>query len=87
MPTTLPRHTITETSDVKTWLDEAARTWPDAQSRSDLIKRLMERGYESVAQQEEDLVERRRRAIRAASGSLPGVWPSGWYEQYKQEEW
>ena len=87
MPTTLPRHTITETSDIKIWLDDAALTWPDAVSRTDLIKRLMERGHESVTQQQEALVAHRRRAIKAASGSLPGVWPSGWYERYKQEEW
>jgi len=87
MPTTLPRHTITETSEVRGWLDDAARVWPDAQSRADLVKRLMDQGHQVVVQEQEALVEHRRRAIRAASGSMPGVWPSGWYEQYKQEEW
>jgi len=86
MPTVLPRRTVTETLDVQQWLDDAARIWPDAGgNRNVLAKRLMEVGHDQVSGAQAQLVSRRRQAIRAASGSMPGVWPPGWYATYKDE--
>jgi len=86
MPTALPRHTITETADVKQWLDAAALTWPDAGgNRNVLVKRLMEVGHRQVEGSQAQVVSRRRSAIKAASGSMPGLWPTGWYTTYKDE--
>ena len=88
MPTTLPRHTITETPDVKTWLDDAARLWvDDAGDRPALIKRLLESGHRGVTASLDDATQRRRQAIKAASGSMTGLWPAGWYADYKRDEW
>lgn len=88
MPTTLPRHTITETADVKAWLDEASLIWPDeASTRASLLKRLLEAGHQATADQFADITQNRRNAIEDASGTLTGLWPAGWYEQYKQDEW
>ena len=88
MPTTLPRHTITETPEIKAWLDEAAQAWPElAPNRARLFRRLLEQGHDAVVQQRDDLVQRRLKLIEDASGSMPGVWPPGWYERYKQEDW
>jgi len=88
MPTSLQRYAITETPDVKAWLDGAAKAWPDqAGNRSALIKRLLEAGYRSAATDIDQAVQRRCRLIEAASGSMPGVWPANWYQRYKQDEW
>jgi len=88
MPTTLPRHTITETPDVKTWLDAAAKVWvDDADNRGALVRRLLEAGHQSATDVLEDATNRRRRLIQSVSGSMPDVWPPNWYQQYKQDEW
>jgi len=79
---------ITETPDVQTWLDDAARAWPDdAANRAALLRRLLASGHEKVDAMLDDVARRRRDLVRAASGSMAGVWPAGWYEQYKQDEW
>jgi len=88
MPTSLQRHAITETPDVKAWLDDAAKVWPDqAGNRSVLIKRLLEAGHRNATATIDQAVQRRRQLIEAASGSMPDVWPRDWYQQYKQDEW
>ena len=86
MPTNLERHTITETPDVRGWLDDAARLWPeDALNRTRLVKRLLAAGHREVVSKVDTAVQRRIALIAQASGSMPGVWTPGWYEQYKQE--
>jgi len=88
MPTILPRHTVTETPDVKTWIDDAARFWSDdADDRSALIKRLLEAGHRVATTGLDETAVRRRQIILAASGSMAGVWPVDWYARYKQDEW
>ena len=86
MPTLLPRRTVTETSDVQKWLDDTALIWPDALgNRNVLAKRLMAAGYAQVTDAQTQQVGQRRQAIRSASGSMPGLWPAGWYADYKDE--
>ncbi|MDE0579754.1 MAG: hypothetical protein F4124_07125 [Acidimicrobiia bacterium] len=40
MPTTRPRHSVTETDEITDVLDEASRKWPDA-PRAGLIRLIM----------------------------------------------
>jgi len=88
MPTSLPRHTITETSDVKAWLDAAAKVWvDDADNRPALVRRLLEAGHQTASEVLEDATSKRRQLIQSASGSMPDVWPPDWYQQYKRDEW
>jgi len=88
MPTALPRHTITETPDVKAWLDAAATVWvDDADNRPALLRRLLEAGHQSATDSLADATTHRTQLISRVSGSMPDVWPPNWYQQYKQDEW
>jgi hypothetical protein len=77
MPTTRPRHPVTETDDIAEILDEAARRWPDT-PRSRLIQRVLADwaagGRSPTA---------RAAARRALTGALPGS--AGLYD--RREEW
>lgn len=71
MPTSRPRHTITETDDVANALDDAARRWPAERSRRrQLLLRLVREGHLTIRADREDDKERRRAAIRRTSGTL-----------------
>lgn len=48
VPTSKPRHQLTETDDIAAALDLAAERWP-SDSRSDLARRLILLGAQSVA--------------------------------------
>lgn len=75
MPTTRPRHTITETDEVARALDEAARRWPqDAGARARLLVRLVEKGRAAISGDRERGAQDRRRAVRETAGSLTGVY-------------
>lgn len=65
MPTTRPRHPITETDEIAQILDEAAKRWPDA-PRSRLIQRVL---ADWAAGGRAPSAEARAR--RALVGSLP----------------
>ncbi len=67
MPTTLPRHQITETPAVAQALDIAARRWPH-DPRSKLLLRLLHAGSDALEQERNDAVRRQVDAIDATSG-------------------
>jgi hypothetical protein len=84
MPTTRPRHTLTETDELAAALDTAARRWPeDAQSRSRLLLRLVQAGQRAISE-ECDLGRARRRAtIERTAGALTGVYPPDYLERLR----
>jgi len=84
MPTTLPRHAITETPQIAAMLDDAAVLWPDA-SRADLIRRLLSAGHDVVTDAQTDRRRSRLAAVRAAAGSMPDVWPTNAAQSLKDE--
>ena len=86
MPTMLPRYTITETSEVRGWLDDAERMWPETSTRADLVRRLIKEGHKAISEKQETMAEQRRRAIKEASGSLTGVFPPDAHQRFL-EEW
>jgi hypothetical protein len=61
MPTTRPRHFVTETDDLAEALDEAARRWPNL-SRAQLLVRLALEGHRAA---------NRRRTNGVVAGSRP----------------
>ncbi|MDR2973226.1 MAG: hypothetical protein LBV00_00735 [Propionibacteriaceae bacterium] len=69
MPTTLLRHSITETPDIAEAIDTAEALWPDT-SRADALRRLIAKGAEAARL---DLATRRA-AIDKWAGSLPDVY-------------
>jgi hypothetical protein len=86
MPTVRPRHAVIETDDITSALRIAARRWPADRDRpSVLIRHLIEAGATAAARGEEDAIALRRAAIRAASGSMTGVYEPGYLERLRDE--
>lgn len=84
MPTTRPRHSITETGDIAEALADAARRWPeDAGSPSRLLLRLLRAGHEVLRREQE--AERRRAAVEATSGLLTGIYPQGYLAELRTD--
>lgn len=87
MPTTRPRHLITETEQLALALDDAARRWPeDRASRAKLLLHLVEEGHLALL---DNAAERRRTrlaAVRKTSGALTGMFGPGYLKQLR-EDW
>lgn len=84
MPTTRPRHTVTETERVSVALDAAEQRWP-GERRSELLRRLIEAGHEALAASEQDQRRRREQAVEATAGALEGAYPDGYLERLRQQ--
>ena len=86
MPTTRVRHTVTETDDIAHALDAAGRIWPELRdNRPALLRRVLERGIDSVQREADDWLARRRAAIRETAGALTGVYPPNWREELRAD--
>jgi hypothetical protein len=86
MPTTRPRHTLTETEDLAAALELAAQRWPEDASRpSRLLLRLVKAGERAIAPQQQRARERRRRAIERHHGQFTGVYPPDYLEKLRSE--
>jgi hypothetical protein len=85
MPTTRPRHFVTETDDLAEALDEAARRWPDL-SRAQLLVRLALEGHRAAQQTQDERRRRRLDAVRTYSGCLNGVYGPDYLKQLR-EDW
>jgi hypothetical protein len=87
MPTTRPRHVITETDKVTRALDDAAVRWPeDRHSRSKLLMHLLEEGHRAVVGEREHHAEARRDAIARTGGALTGAYSRDYLSQLR-EDW
>jgi hypothetical protein len=73
MPTTRPRHFVTETDDLAQALDDAARRWPDV-SRAQLIVRLALEGHHAAQRAQDERRRRRLDALRQHSGAFTGAY-------------
>ncbi len=85
MPTTRPRHFVTETDDLAEALDEAARRWPGL-TRPQLLVRLAMEGHHAAEQRRDQRRRRRVEAIRTYSGSLTGAYGPD-YLKHLREDW
>ncbi|MFV0496495.1 hypothetical protein [Mycobacterium sp.] len=85
MPTTRPRHFVTETDDLARALDTAATRWPDL-SRPQLLVRLALEGHRAAERTREERRSRRLAAVRAYSGSLAGVYGRAYLKDLR-EDW
>ncbi len=84
MPTTRPRHQVTETPEVARALDLAALRWPH-EPRSRLLLRLLQAG--SLALEEGQTEEARHRiaAIDATSGKYADAFGDGYLEDLRRD--
>lgn len=73
MPTTRPRHFVTETDDLAEALDAAATRWPDL-SRAQLLVRLALEGHHAAQRIRDDRRRRRLATLHRHSGMLAGTY-------------
>jgi hypothetical protein len=86
MPTSRPRHTITETGEIAVALDDAARHWPEqASRRGQLLLRLVEEGHRALEREDERARSRRREAVERTAGALTGVYPPGYLRDLRDD--
>lgn len=87
MPTTRPRHVITETDQIVRALDDAARRWPaDRGNRSRLLARLVAEGHRAVLKDRENEAADRRTAIERTGAVLTGAYGEGYLAELR-EDW
>lgn len=85
MPTTRPRHFVTETDDLARALDAAATRWPGL-SRAQILVQLALEGHRAAQQAHEENRRRRLAALREHSGMLTGAYGPNYLDQLR-EEW
>ncbi|CAN5599759.1 MAG: hypothetical protein M3493_11955 [Actinomycetota bacterium] len=85
MPTTRPRHFVTETDDLADALDAAASRWPGL-SRPQLLVRLALEGHQAAQRAHDERRRRRLAAVRQHSGILTGAYGPDYLQQLR-EEW
>lgn len=85
VPTSLPRHQVTETPTVAHALDLAGKRWP-GESRSRLLVLLLEMAAEKLTADRHQAAERHRVAVEASSGRYPKAFGPGFLEGLR-EDW
>ena len=84
MPTTRPRHTITETDDVAEAIRAAKARWP-GESHPALLRRLIAEGSRAVSGEARAGREQRIAAIKRTAGSLSGTYPKDYLADLRGE--
>lgn len=78
---------ITESDRLSEGLTRAAEIWPEVSGdKGQLLRRLVDRGVDTVLQESEARTQERAKAIYRVAGSLTGVWPDSWREEL-HDEW
>ena len=80
MPTTRPRHLLTETDELAAAIDAAAPLYPK-ESRADVLRHLVELGAATIT----DHQDRRRRLVRERAGRHPGLYPAGYQDDLRAD--
>ncbi|WP_436699327.1 hypothetical protein [Nocardioides sp. BYT-33-1] len=85
MPTSRPRHAITETDAVTAALDAAARKWPEDRDRpARLLTHLVEVGFHAIEVELDEASLARRQALDDFAGSFTGVYWPGYLEEIRE---
>jgi len=86
MPTSRPRHVITETDDIARALDAAARRWPSEHgNRRRLLLRLVQEGHRAVTTKEAADLAQRLDAVARTSGALTGAYGTGYLNNLRAD--
>jgi len=84
MPTTRPRHQITETPAVAHAIDIAAQRWP-GEPRSKLLLRVVDAGSAALEQQEHQVTDTHRDAVLASSGKYPDAFAPDYLTELRHD--
>lgn len=84
MPTSRPRHQITETDEVARALDLAQRRWP-GESRGQLAVRLIIEAGESSGAAREARRDRRRELLSQMARSYGSIYPEGHLDELRHD--
>jgi len=84
MPTTRPRHQITETPAVAYAIDVAAQRWP-GEPRGKLLLRLVTTGAATLEGSRDAEIERRRAVIEETSGKYAAAFPPGYLADLRRD--
>ena len=84
MPTTRPRHFVTETDELRAALDDAATRWPDL-SRSQILVRLALEGSRAAQREHDERRRRRLSVLDERSGMLTGAYGPDYLERLRQD--
>lgn len=84
VPTTRPRHLVTETDELAEALDAAAQRWPEL-SRGQLVARLALEGHRAAEAEQATRREQRLAVLHAHRGALTGVYDAGDRERLRRE--
>lgn len=86
MPTSHPRHAITETEEISDALVVARRTWPDlADKPGALLRKLILEGRNTLAHKNTQDDHARRKAIADTGGALTGVFGPSYLQDLRQD--
>ena len=87
MPTTNRRHAITETDDIASALEIAAKTWPElAEKPGALLRRLILLGQNTLMHDRVAVADVREKSFDATAGAFAGVFGSN-YLHVIREDW
>lgn len=84
MPTTRPRHFVTETDDLAQALDAAAGRWPRL-SRAQALVQLALEGHRAAQHAHDENGRRKLAAIRKHSGMLTGAYGADYLDRLRDE--
>ncbi len=84
VPTTRPRHLVTETDELAAALDAAAARWPGV-SRAQLLVRLAMEGHKVAQQLHDEGRSRRIAAVRQHSGVLTGTYGPDYLHELRDD--
>ncbi|EHB56130.1 hypothetical protein MycrhDRAFT_3324 [Mycolicibacterium rhodesiae JS60] len=87
MPTSRPRHAITETEEISEALAVARRAWPDlADKPGALLRRLVLEGRNGLMHNSTERDDERRKAVVDTGGALSGVFGATYLADLR-EDW
>ncbi|MDR1393309.1 MAG: hypothetical protein LBJ62_05000 [Bifidobacteriaceae bacterium] len=75
MPTSLPRHAITETPEIAAAIDSGHAEWPSVSSRAEIVRRLILEGSGAIRRRHHGRKASHAKAVEQWAGSTPGVFP------------
>jgi hypothetical protein len=86
MPTTRPRHMITESDRIADALSVAETIWPElAHDRSALLRKILETGIDELQARVSQRRAARLAAVAESAGLFTDVWPANWREELRDE--